>query len=558
MARYRLWPLGYHNSVRLGIFISAPVHWAYAYVLLPMTGISPPSIWLASAACIFLTSGIVWQKLCKSRPGWIKELDALGRPRKQKLHGTAVVCGGSIAGNITARILADHFERVILVDPEIQDTEKPKTRIMQYNAAHVFLSLFVEGARRLWPNFDAEFQTASGRLVPADMQIHYSGVLLLAPYEDYPLGCLPDTLAVRRSTAQKVLSRLLMQHSTARNITVLPGAVRGVQASADMTSIQSATVRKVDGTEAVLNDVALIADCTGTTQAGLKWLRNAGFPLPENIRCSYDANLRYTTLCFMVAPEVEAMLPIPEHAKNKVLVYGTVQDSDYGAYGAALMKTDANTMQLILQSCGDELPRAAADIVPFISGFRVHTPIPSWFLDTLEILCERGNPSFDNIKIPAQSYIRYHSVPAGALPANFVAIGDSNLQLNPIHGQGFTKIVLNGVVLNSLLTTMNPSVGVLPRDFSSRYFKNNAAYTQGLWDGTRLHDYGSASCEPMEGETKDRGRFVRWFEMKLVSAATQDAEVASALWHVRHLLKADRVLLAPTVLWKVLWTRSRF
>jgi hypothetical protein len=42
----------------------------------------------------------------------------------------------SVAGPVTARILADHFERVILIDPEINDNEKPKTRIMQYNAGH--------------------------------------------------------------------------------------------------------------------------------------------------------------------------------------------------------------------------------------------------------------------------------------------------------------------------------------------------------------------------------------------------------------------------------------
>ncbi|KAJ7615030.1 hypothetical protein DFH06DRAFT_1108328 [Mycena polygramma] len=62
----------------------------------------------------------------------------------------------------------------------------------------------------------------------------------------------------------------------------------------------------------------------------------------------------------------------------------------------------------------------------------------------------------------------------------------------------------------------------------------------------------------MKGETNDTGRLIRWLELKLVSAATQDDEVASALWHVHHLMAADTALLAPTVLWKALWTPSRF
>jgi hypothetical protein len=81
----------------------------------------------------------------------------------------------------------------------------------------------------------------------------------------------------------------------------------------------------------------------------------------------------------------------------------------------------------------------------------------------------------------------------------------------------------------------------------------------------------------MAGETRDDGRFARWFELKLISAAIQvglfiytpsswhvelnalqHQEVASVLWRVRNMIAAERALLAPTVLWKALWTRSRF
>lgn len=97
------------------------------------------------------------------------------------------------------------------------------------------------------------------RLAPADVQLHYSGVPLLTPYQDYPIGSFPNTLVTRRSTAQNVLHRLLMQHPTATNITLLAGTVRGVKVSDDMSYIQSATVRKPDGTLVSLNDAALVA-----------------------------------------------------------------------------------------------------------------------------------------------------------------------------------------------------------------------------------------------------------------------------------------------------------
>lgn len=100
-----------------------------------------------------------------------------------------------------------------------------------------------------------------------------------------------------------------------------------------------------------------------------------------------------------------------------------------------------------------DLPRIASDVVPFICGLGVqgHAPIPSWFIETITILCKQGKPSFNNIKIRApcgprgllihsrrfsapQSYIQYHRLPAEALPSNFVAIGDAHIQLNPNQG----------------------------------------------------------------------------------------------------------------------------
>ncbi|KAF7359652.1 hypothetical protein MVEN_00689300 [Mycena venus] len=520
-------------------------------------GNSHSSAYLASTTCALVVSGVVWHKVCTSPPPWIKELDALGQPRKQKLAGAAVVCGGSIAGTVAARVLADHFEHVILVDPELEDIQKAKTRIMQYNAGHVLLKLFTDGARRLWSNFDNELRNAGGRFVCADFQTHYSGVSVPAPYWEYPDGGLPTTLAMRRSSSQKALYQLLMQHPAAANITVWPGTVRGMKISDNKACIESVVVRKLDGAQITVADVGLVIDCTGTTQAGMKWLENAGITLPADLRCSYRPNIRYSTICFSVSPELESKLPIPNSKRNTLAPYLYVEHFEYGLKAAVLLHTDNNTMQLMMSSSEDgNLPRSLSEIIPFLSTIGGHAPVPAWFVETLEMLCECcPEPSFDNIRIPDQSYVKYHSVPAGTLPSNFIAIGDSNLQLNPVHGQGFAKVMLNAITLNTLLHSVSST---LPRDFSIRYFKTNAARTEGMWDGTRMHDYAASTCEPMAGETRDTGRFARWFELKLLSAATKYADVASALWHIRHLVASERVLFAPMVLAKVLWTQSRF
>ncbi|KAJ7222590.1 hypothetical protein GGX14DRAFT_558679 [Mycena pura] len=537
-----------------------------------------PAPWLASTACLSFGFLVAWHKFCQLPPFWLKQLDSLGQSRKHALPGTAIVCGGSIAGLVAARICADHFERVIIVDPEIQDSEKPKTRIMQYNASHVFLTLFVNGARRLWPNFDSEVENAGGRAVLSDLQVHYSGVPLLTPHKD-------RTIAGSRATIQRVLHRLLLQHPSSAKITVMAGTVRGVSASDDinLSSIHSVKVRQLDGTHISLNDASLVVDCTGRTQAGYKWLKAAGFSVAD-IRSCYDGNLRYLTVNFTVPPELAARFQIPEEHTKSSSIYGYIPDDDTTSCLFALFFTGNNTMQLVFgETANTDMPRTAAEIIPFIKQYqKVIKPIPSWVIEVIELLCEHGNPSFDVLSLATLSFLRYDHMPVNSLPSNFIALGDASLTLNPIHGQvplclhtststsvlndflrqGFAKIIMNGMTLNSLLHEIDAggcgSTPRLPINIAARYFKNSARTMVSLWDSTRLNDYGLTACEPMDGETKDTGRFTRWVSKKLISAASQHPDVASALWSVRHMLAAERALLAPVIIWKILWTPSLF
>ncbi|KAJ7018421.1 hypothetical protein C8F04DRAFT_1199012 [Mycena alexandri] len=247
-----------------------------------------------------------------------------------------------------------------------------------------------------------------------------------------------------------------------------------------------------------------VVDCTGNGQSGLKWLKAAGLTLSNDIRGSYDGNIRYVTVCFTMSPELADKLRIPEAQRNTMFAYPYMPHED--VQSSCLVNYHALQVKYFPSLCRhiSGIPRTGC-----------------WVLEVIELLCEHGNPSFNSIRIASysgdQSFIRYHCVPEVALPSNFITVGDATMQLNPMHG-----------------------------------------------DSTRLHDqsllsyYGSMCCKPMERETKDNGRVVRWLENKLISAASQDDEVASAFWHIRHMLAADRALLAPTILWKILRTRSLF
>lgn len=57
----------------------------------------------------------------------VDELSILGQPRDgPKLKGTAVICGGSMAGMFSAIACANHWERVVIIEADDgADTNSP-------------------------------------------------------------------------------------------------------------------------------------------------------------------------------------------------------------------------------------------------------------------------------------------------------------------------------------------------------------------------------------------------------------------------------------------------
>jgi hypothetical protein len=79
----------------------------------------------------------------------------------------------------------------------------------------------------------------------------------------------------------------------------------------------------------------ILKDCSGVAEAGLKWLRRAGFgkandgngvhPL-QRLKITYDPQIRYSTFQFTITPAVAGRLPIPGGYYNSMGIYACVPD----------------------------------------------------------------------------------------------------------------------------------------------------------------------------------------------------------------------------------------
>ncbi|THG95163.1 hypothetical protein EW026_g6443 [Hermanssonia centrifuga] len=312
-------------------------------------------------------------------------LPLLGVQRGKKIKGTAVICGGSISGLLSARVCADHFTDVLIIDPELAQVERTKasTRIAQYDSLHGYLTFVLDGMRRLWPNFDNELQKVGGHIAPGDVKPYFSGILIPAPYTEYEAKSqpLPETMFIRRPQLENLLRRLVLGFRS--NVRTLVGTVRGLEAKQGPTARISAIIVRTGNGEISIKDPTMVVDCSGDSQAGFKWLKKCGYEMPADVRLEYDQKLYYVTITFSVSEDMKKSMPIPGGYEQAGWLYTFVPQPKLTSAGFVLGKMDNDTMQLCCGGWGDvNLPLEADDIESPVRGESLDSgAFGRWYLD---------------------------------------------------------------------------------------------------------------------------------------------------------------------------------
>ncbi|KAK0501773.1 hypothetical protein EDD18DRAFT_1347844 [Armillaria luteobubalina] len=505
----------------------------------------------------------------------VLDIDTLGcRPHNKKIKGTAVICGGSIAGLVAARVCHDHFEDVVVVEPETwlssQDAkrtdswnqENKRTRIMQYGSLHTLLVIGYTSLSRLFPNLAEECKSSHIRMGPNDLRVHMWGRKVLTPYKQYG-GSLPETLYLGRVGLETLLRRLVLG-SDYKNICQVIGTVVGI--SRDVSNphfIDRVTVRVPEGATTDI-PAALVVDCTGSASAGLKWLRREGYgvgdtyaknELPlDKLKISYDQKVHYSTLQFHVPPELGRKLPgLPIPYDECGLIYVFVPDSNKDNRCMYSQRIEGDFIQLCFSITGSEtaseLPKTLEEAQAWARTLITEVPIPEGWYAMLDMLKEvQDTMTCSQVRFAPSTWIRYER--GVNLPSNWIAVGDSVMRVNPIFGHGCSKAIYGAICLNNLLQTVPNSI---PMDFSKKYFRMHADKIEPLWNMTKVVDYEFETTVPVPGETLSEGAWLRWYIKKLTDLSFTDDQAGSALWHLRVLLAPPTDLLQPDLVLKVAW-----
>ncbi|KZS95628.1 hypothetical protein SISNIDRAFT_483852 [Sistotremastrum niveocremeum HHB9708] len=493
----------------------------------------------------------------------LHELADLGKAGQggRLIDGTVVIAGGSLAGLLTARVCSTHFARVLVVEPDASLSSStgpsdrtrvnPRPRVMQYTSAHNYHVLTLWALRELFPEFEAEVLKIDPQaIVPSDRNLY--------------IGCFAKALG--RATYETLLRKLVKRKC--HNVEFLSGLVTGIKtedpASPELIGlnrIRSVTIRSNDGSE-ITEPALLLVDCTGSAQAGFKWLSSAtkSLKIPKEV---YDPKICVTNCVYEVDPDIMDKLQIPGGYANARTIFTGVSDArlQQDPRGLYILKREHNMVHI---SCGGfdifDRPRSIDDVRAVFSNFASGGSVPAYVFQLLDILEDKCEASAEYIdaKCAPFSFVKYHEV-SEQLPNNFIAIGDSVMTLNPVRGQGCTKAMIGAVTLNGILqdcqhiSRAQASGEVLPEDFGSKFWASQHKRTSSFWTDGKASDYSWDTTIPVEGESLKDGAFLRWYQRNLLDVASKNENVAVVLYDISMLITPGCYAIRPGIAIRVLW-----
>lgn len=433
---------------------------------------------------------------------------------KHDLGDRAVVLGGSMAGLLVARVLADRFATVIVVERDpLPDAPGPRRGIPQGKHIHGLLAGGQQAFEQLLPGLTSE--------LAAD------GVPVGDPLTDVRLRI--NGHAFRQAPSGLTLvsaSREVLEHQVRRRIRALPNVT--ITDRCDVVGLTSLggritavrVLRRADDSAEELLESDLVADATGRGSRLPIWLPQIGFTAPAEDRLGVD--LGYTTRRYRLpAGALDGDLgilqaPTPDHPR-----------------GAALARLERGVWMLTLIGIGADHPPTHVD------GFdRFAASLGSGELSSL-IRAAEPIDAPTAFRFPASTRRHYERI---ELPDNLVVLGDSLCSLNPVYGQGMTVAALDALALARQLRD-----GRLPP--SRAMMRDLARVVDAPW---QLASAVDRSFLPSEGPAAFRDRLAAGYIDRVQAAAEHDGRAGRAFLRVSGLVDPPRALLRPGVIWRVL------
>jgi 2-polyprenyl-6-methoxyphenol hydroxylase-like FAD-dependent oxidoreductase len=430
----------------------------------------------------------------------------------------AIVIGASMAGLLAARTLADHFDRVTLLErdrfPAIGINRKG---VPQGRHTHVLLERGREIMENFLPGLTEELIQLSAVMVDdvsANVRWFHSG-----GYHQPGHGGFSG-LAVSRPTLEGAVRKRVLDLP---NVQVIENCkVNGLVTTVDKAHVTGVRlVYRDKGTAEATKLADLVVDATGRGSRSPAWLEVLGYKQPQEEEVKIGVG--YTSCYFRRQPE---QLP----NIDGIVIMATPPDKRLGV----LLAQDDNRWVLTVGGYLSE--HAPTDFQGFLEAVR-QLPTPDIYrvVKDAEVLQEPVPHKF-----PSNLRRRYDRL--STFPKGYLVIGDALCSFNPIYGQGMTVAAMEAMALDECLRKDR-------KRLAQQFFAKARKIINVSWSAAVGTDL---SFSEIEGPRSPMVRFLNWYISKLHVAAQTDADVSIAFLKVINMIAPPPSMMHPRIIAKII------
>lgn len=434
----------------------------------------------------------------------------------QRIGDRAVVLGGSMAGLLAARVLADAYGEVLVVDRDrLSGVTAARRGVPQGRHVHGLLARGQQILEELFPGFTQEAIDAGVPTGDLGELRWYFNARRLEPAAT-GLICLSAARPVLESRVRDRLVEL-------PNVTLVEGTdILRLITSPGRDRVTGVLVQSQDDGAEVELVADLVVDATGRGSRLPAWLDELGYARPEEQKVKID--LTYTTRHYRnwsdeVLQGDLSINPVSTPSHPRGAFFSRIED------GRGVLS--------LTGVLGDSAPTDHEGFMDFVRSL----PVP----DVYDLIKD-AEPLDDPVSFRYPASVRRHYERLDRFPDRLLVVGDAACSFNPVYGQGMTVAALEALTLRKHL-----DLGAPPQP--RRFLADIAGVIDVPWE---ISAGGDLSFPGVPGVRNAKTKIGNAYMARLQHAATQDGQLTRTFMRVAGLVDPPQALMRPGMVLRTL------